>query len=384
MLKPERMSKLFVVAPKSKLGSIVSKLHDLKVAHIIEHRKDEFDLCDPQESFEKVSSLLVQVRSLTSHLKNPADKTQPSNFKISDIEKNVSSIKGEVTKIIEDSKITEDEISLISEQKKILKLMACLDISPEDFQDSRYLKAYIGHIKDSNIKEKLEKITDRFDIYTARDDKKTLVAIFVDISYQENFDKVLLEASFSDIDTSSTRDLKGDAEDLFRKIVFKNEKLVIELKAKKDKFEKIISNHSDYLIDIEKFLSIEADKSQIPLSFGATREAFFMRCYLPSADVEKSKEEITKASGNRIYIEEEELGDEDEVPIKLQNSDYVKNFEFFTKLFALPKYKEYDPSFLMAYTFPIFMGFMLGDVAYGIIIAVLFPSSNLFFFLSSN
>jgi V/A-type H+-transporting ATPase subunit I len=37
------------------------------------------------------------------------------------------------------------------------------------------------------------------------------------------------------------------------------------------------------------------------------------------------------------------------------------------ELYALPKYKEIDPTFLLFITFPLFFGFMLGDVGYGII-----------------
>jgi len=182
-----------------------------------------------------------------------------------------------------------------------------------------------------------------------------LVAIFVDLSYKENFDKVLLDSSFSEIDTSSISDSNGNAEDLLNKIAIKKDKLEFEIKAKKNTLNKITSKHSDYILDAEKFLSIEADKAQLPLSFGATRETFFLRCYLPKTDVEKAKTELAKSTGNKIHILEEDLGNDEEIPIKLNNSKYIKNFEFFTKLFALPKYNEFDPTFLMAFTFPIFI-----------------------------
>jgi len=154
MLKPERMSKMFVVGPKSKLDKMVAKLHELKIFHIIEHKKDEFDLCEPQESFEKVSSLLVQARSLTSHLNISSDKANVT-FKIPELEKNLSNIKGEVIKIIDTTKKIEDELTLLSEQKNVLNLMRILKVSPEDFIESRYLKSYLGYVNDSIIKRKI-------------------------------------------------------------------------------------------------------------------------------------------------------------------------------------------------------------------------------------
>jgi len=137
MLKPERMSKLFVVGPKTKLDKVISKLHDLKVAHIIEHKKDEFDLCNPLENFDKISSMLVQVRALTSHLNISTDEAKLKIFKITDLDTNLTNIKEYANKVIDQSKKIEDELALISEQKKVLKLMAYLDISPDDFKPVR-------------------------------------------------------------------------------------------------------------------------------------------------------------------------------------------------------------------------------------------------------
>src|SRR3989338_7818575 len=79
-----------------------------------------------------------------------------------------------------------------------------------------------------------------------------------------------------------------------------------------------------------------------------------------------------KSGSNKLHIMEEPLGEEEDIPIKLNNSKYIQNSEFFTKLFALPKYNEFDPSALIAYTFPLFYGFMLGDVIYGLITFALF------------
>ncbi len=64
MLKSERMSKLFVVGPKSKLESVISKLHELKVAHFIEHKKDEFDII-----YSKSESIAMMLSKLSSSLK---------------------------------------------------------------------------------------------------------------------------------------------------------------------------------------------------------------------------------------------------------------------------------------------------------------------------
>jgi len=391
MIKPDRMSKLFVVGPRSKLGKVVSKLHDMKVAHIIEHKKEEFDICNPLENFEKTSSLLLQIRSLTTHLNISTDTQEVKQVK--NIEENVAKIKEKVTKTIDEIKKTEDEISLTSEQKKILRSMAILGVCPEDFKKSNYIKSYLGYVEEP-VKERLEKITDRFEIHTAEDktpiklfvdadysekfeihateEDKASIALFVDINYSEQFDKALVDVSFSETDTTVISSLKGDAMEIFEKLLKKHEDLKLALKTKKANLKKLAEQHGDFLASAEKFLSIETEQAQLPLSFGSTKEAFFMRCFVPEENLEHVKNEMNKAAENKLHMEQEPLGDEEDIPIKLKNSKYVKNFEFFTKVFALPKYSEFDPSILLAYTFPLFYGFMLGDVIYGLITFALF------------
>lgn len=119
MIRPDRMSKMFVVGPKATLPKIVEKLHELQVAHIVEHKKDEFDLCTPLASFEKVSSLLVQVRSALSHLKIPNEKVQEEKFLLSEVESKLPSIRQEIIEYIEQAKQVEDSIAQTESQKKI-------------------------------------------------------------------------------------------------------------------------------------------------------------------------------------------------------------------------------------------------------------------------
>ena len=123
MIKPERMSKLFLVGPKTKLNKVVAKLHDLKIAHIIEHKKDDkFDICPPQDYFEKISSLLVQTRSIMSHLNIQITETEKKEMSLSIVKKELESIKDETTGILDEISSASDAKSSIAEQKNILAL----------------------------------------------------------------------------------------------------------------------------------------------------------------------------------------------------------------------------------------------------------------------
>tara|TARA_Y100000310_G_C20670579_1_gene810048 strand:+ start:972 stop:2795 length:1824 start_codon:yes stop_codon:yes gene_type:complete len=364
------MSKMFVVGPKSALPKVVSKLHELKIAHIIEHKKGDYDLCTPLNQFEKTSSLLTQIRSIMSHLDISGDP-QLKKFSLNTLEKTISNLKAKVTETINEIKKTEDSLSNISEQKKILKLLALLDISSENFRKSNYINSYLGYVDDLEIKDKLKKITENFEFFNAEDNKKNLIAVFVDSKFKEEFEKVLLNAPFSEIETIPI-ELEGSTMDKLEQLGKKERELENSSEQLKQQSKALAKEYSDFCINAEKFLSTETEKGQAPLSYGSTKEAFFLRCYLPKADVEKTKEVLISTADNKLYINEESIDKDEEIPIKMKNSKYVQNSEFFTKIFALPKYNEFDPSILIAYTFPLFFGFMLGDVIYGLITFSLF------------
>ncbi|MDP6704390.1 MAG: V-type ATPase 116kDa subunit family protein, partial [archaeon] len=77
---------------------------------------------------------------------------------------------------------------------------------------------------------------------------------------------------------------------------------------------------------------------------------------------------------DKIHIECEEASEEDGLtpPTELINPKIVDSFEVFIDLYSKPTYKEIDPTNFIFLTFPLFFGFILGDVGYGFITLALF------------
>jgi V/A-type H+-transporting ATPase subunit I len=68
------------------------------------------------------------------------------------------------------------------------------------------------------------------------------------------------------------------------------------------------------------------------------------------------------------FFHEEEIDEDDRVPIKLKNNRYSRLFEPITKMYSLPNYGELDPTPLLAPFFMLFFGLCFGDGGYGLII----------------
>lgn len=91
----------------------------------------------------------------------------------------------------------------------------------------------------------------------------------------------------------------------------------------------------------------------------------------PSDGSDAFIERLAKAYPGQTLVSKLSLSEIDihEVPTQLRNPAWLKPFEVLLTLFKPPTYGSMDPTALVALSFVLFYGFILGDVAYGIAVA---------------
>jgi V/A-type H+-transporting ATPase subunit I len=372
MLRPERMKKLLIVGAQTAIDDVVSLLHNEKTAHIIEYHKQDYDLCKPLASFERVSNLLVQARSVMAHLQIEEGERCSGAADLDFIEDRLPAARKDGLEVIETIKTNESKKTELVQQKLVLNKLLTVGVSPEDFAPSEFIAAYFGTAGDVGLPAKIERLTDRVLTRAAERDGQVYLAIFIDKQCEKECERLLEEHRFSDIDLSIVRDLSGKTEDLLSSIEEQegdSDRRGVETAGRLDT---IRQKHEAFLRDAEGALAAESERAQAPLGFGSTEETFFLRCYVPARSLDRICDKLGDAAKHRISITEEVIQDPEEVPVKLHNPRGLGFFEFFTNLYSLPRYTEFDPTLLIAFTFPIFFGFMLGDMVYGAIIFALF------------
>ena len=65
-----------------------------------------------------------------------------------------------------------------------------------------------------------------------------------------------------------------------------------------------------------------------------------------------------------IFIDTREPEAIEEPPVKMKNPGPIKPFQVVVNLFATPRYREWDPTPIVAYSFAVFFGLMIADVVY--------------------
>ncbi len=135
--------------------------------------------------------------------------------------------------------------------------------------------------------------------------------------------------------------------------------------------EAIRKKFADLIIASEEDLSIEVMKAETPLRIATSTNSFVIDGWLPAAKVEELQASLNSLCCGLAFVETllEEEGDEP--PVLLKNPKPVKPFEFFIDLVSTPKYDEVDPTIVLFLTFPLFFGFMIGDLGFGLGLACL-------------
>lgn len=104
----------------------------------------------------------------------------------------------------------------------------------------------------------------------------------------------------------------------------------------------------------------------------AAKHLFIIEGWVPASRVGDLESRLHGAFGPEVVVSH--VGAEDwaaaDAPVTLHNPPLFRPFEVLTRTLPLPRYGTIDPTPFVAVFFPAFFGLMLGDVGYGLMLAV--------------
>ena len=113
--------------------------------------------------------------------------------------------------------------------------------------------------------------------------------------------------------------------------------------------------------DLEKFANISSSKQIFSFSGWITAE--------DAAILEAETD-----GDNLLILNYHEYESNESLPVPptlLKNPPIVRQFEFFTSLYGLPKHGEIDPTPFLAVTYTVLFGLMFGDIGHGLVLTLL-------------
>jgi len=372
MIFPAKMKEVCIIGLKKEKDDILETIQDFGFLHPREMQlpleMQQAEIEEEVVSLGKISKLLEKIESMenkrSSFLESifgPSNITEKIPDKIN--LKTIDGIEKNINKHIGTLKTLETEIKDLEELNNLLLKIKGIKVNFSFLKSSRTTRTIIGEVYIKKIKD-LQKILNQFNTTILDVNKiskdKWYVIIISHVS-EANSIKELTQHLLKEYNMDK---LIGDPKEHLTKISKKLNRLKEEHKESLGEFLVKSREWKKSLTITKGFLLNLKEKKDIQAYLKSTEKTFILCGWVP----EKHLKEFTSAIKNfDCWLNFEKVED---APILLENPKILKPFESFVKNYGFPQYKSLDPTFMLALTIPIFFGFMMSDVIYGISLLV--------------
>ena len=397
MLRPEQMSKVSVTGSKRFMDDVIETVHGLNLLDVTDYDGswESFEPGNPVEGAEEASDKLVTVRSIESILDVDADDSGPSRIVTDDaLEEELEDVRSRVNELDDKRDELRTELREVDEQIDAMSPFATLGIDLDLLSGYDTLQVEVGHGKRAVVDDALAH-ADGIRQYEIFGDDSVL-AVFAypaDGAGEDALADALVGTEFA---TLEVPEADTSPDEYVRDLEHRKQQLQSEYNTIEDQLEELKLDAAGFLLAAEEKLAIDVQKTEAPLSFATTENAFVAEGWIPTARFGEFASALDTEVGSHVEVEElerasfnssghesvrEPVGDagsgvaadggtdvvmqKDDPPVVQDNPGAVKPFEILVNAVSRPKYSEFDPSVFVFLTFPVFFGLMIGDLGYG-------------------
>ena len=384
------MRRVQVLAHGSHRASLIKDLQDLEIIHINNlNEQEEASAEVPTESqirdiIRGIENDLSRLQSTIKYLANFAPKKgfiaglrgdQPFSIQeYTDITKKVSH--GDWREVCDKCQSLQDQWaglanreSRLRSDRENLRLWSNLDAPIEEIRDTEETAIRMGVIPTITYDSLLADLENSevdiaFEIVGETKTEKQVVVIFLKADEQEA-SSLLTRYGFSPVSLPLS---SGKITDRLKGI---NDE-TLEIAAQREDIEKHsadLAGHRRNLMAIYDHLSELLGQEQTRESLLTTEHTFMVDGWVREKDVKKLEDELS-GEYEEIEISVSEPTEDDEPPVDLEIRGPADPFQMVTKLYGIPRYREIDPTPLIAPFFAFFFGICITDAGYGFLVAL--------------
>lgn len=252
--------------------------------------------------------------------------------------------------------------SLASLEKTILSLSPYkeFEILFSAFSNTPRLRVFLGTVE--NVKEELfETLAD----VCVKTEGNTVLVVALKEAEKET------EEFLRGLDFAPCPFLKeaGTGKELYARLNEEKKDLLREIE-KIDEAEFALCENIRFLKVYCDRIAYELEKAEsVSGKMLATERVILLEAYAPK----ESEEEISAALSavtDSAYFDFVEPEEDEMPPTLMRNNGLTKNFEAITNLYSPPNSKEFDPTTLMGIFYSVFLGFIMGDIGYGLFMLI--------------
>jgi len=369
---PESMVKVRVITLKDYSEPTFKTLHKLGVLHVEESKElSPVDKAAVERQQKEASQLLTFVGNMLSYIGEKQQVAIGEDTEViytkpfDELGKEVRSLYTRFAELYEKTVKIDNEVEQLAEQKKYLGAIAQRhDLKLRDLSFSGdYLVSRV-FVLPTEAYEALHNELDKYLLGSVAGtvENETVLYAISKVENREALEAVVTNAGgrillIPDEDLTLGEFLER-AEDKLRRLEEKSTELNNELESKAGQELRNIALLRLALIAENQRLSVlnrACEAKYVTLIEG----------WIPQNNVELAIVEL-KENIDYLFIDTRQPESSEEPPTKLKNPTMLKPFQLIINLFGIPRYREWDPTPIISYSFAFFFGLMIADVVYAI------------------
>jgi len=378
------MSRVLVFGPKRLLGSVIEEIQRLGTLHIDRIESEEAPEVSALQLSEEEAKLmqalertLVRVDGVLSLLPPvPMDAVQTVGDVSADaVEAEVAEIEKQVREFTRTRLELDEERTLIASYEGAVRVLSPLLTA---LSNSKVFESigFILNTKDLTVvaalRNELAKATEGGVEVISRIVDENRIGVVVAFRRQdgERVRAVLSRAGGAELRLPA-RFTREQPMDTIAVMERRKAEIPAELARIDQELAAIAKASRPRLLAIRAWLADRLAQMKVVPELSQSRYTFIVHGWAPTRAVSEVRGILRARFGSEIVVHDEPVDpheDPERVPVLLDNHPLIRPFQRLLALFQPPRYGAWDPSPVMAITFPIFVGLVIGDAGYGLLL----------------
>jgi V/A-type H+-transporting ATPase subunit I len=377
MIKPERMARVLILGPISKKDAVIERLQEMRLLHVRDFRDEDEALKagTPREFVERDSDILLKLRLASSKARLGPSKNDGIRLDEATLEDEIHSDNGHLRRTIdhvlrlsEEIVIARSKVQVLNDRIAFLQEVQDIGLDMEDLDRFGSISLVMG-----SMERRLDRtLRSSFPGILVRRPPKwrsETVAIFVPSGDLKALREFLSNSRFTELripDLPRPPRIKSAA-DLIGSYSSEISRLGSEIDKAESRIQSEMSKDRVRFLAAEEFLTMKVQREELAPRIAEGKVSFAIDGWVPHGRLKQLDRLRTDLGGDIAIVETKD--DKDDAPTLLNNPRPVKDFELFTRMYSPPKEGEIDPTAILTISFPLFFGFIVGDMGIGLMMA---------------
>ena len=377
MFFPREMTEVELIIPSKDLVPVTRVLSGNGVFHQVDSTHLGLESLGPsswQEKAANYSTLERRIQTVMQTLGLVEEQRIPSDFdtivEMETVRPAVDQIEAEVKGVSDQLNGERKRLEILESQLRQLEPISHVNFEVGSLRNSSYLHSILGVMpaaQVSRLETSLARVPHVFFILK-EDTQKPVVWL---LGPKSNFDILERAAKSAYLNPLTLpEEFSGTPEEISamtRKAIDASKQKIIELESH---LSKLGGTHNKELQKLWWDVHVSRLMADAIVRFGQLRHTYVVVGWVPTGDLQLLTERLRQASKEVLIetIPTERSGHHANVPVALTKNKWLRPIQNLVTTYGRPSYGEFDPTILVALTFPILYGAMFGDLGQGLVL----------------